>query len=526
MLDTKKKLSKPKISWLSHTKYPANRKKMLFMKGGETMKIAELKEKISEALEIEDPEELKEAVGDIMEELDELEENPAADLVKAIQDALEGEDVDEAKKILAKLASLLKEGYGKPAEGNEVKDLLAGLKETIEMAEKKGNYGAYPGTLTRALKKVMSMKSVSQMREAIEDLIAKRKKYAYPTAYKKSETVEFRDEDLMTAGQYFGKEWGQTDFQKIVDNFTALKDEVKVPLKLGHDEGQDLLKKSGLVGEDGQPAAGWVENIRIKNGNLVGDFVQVPVLLAELITNGAYKRKSVEVYKDYVDSDGKSWGPVLRAVAMLGADIPKIKDLNDITNLYGATFIKSYDVFVVESESKATEWTDCIKKHIKDGKDMKEAAEACKKELKMEGGGEMSESTEERLAQLEKKEKDSERSEFVDSVIESGRVLPKDKEKVLQMMEALSENKVLKFTDKDGKELLKSQLDLYKEQLSSGPVVVNFEELAHGGVGGEETEEEKAAKLAETKIEDARKKGQVLQYSEALIEAHKELKIK
>jgi hypothetical protein len=88
----------------------------------------------------------------------------------------------------------------------------------------------------------------------------------------------------------------------------------------------------------GAPALGRVRRLRLTdNGDvLVGDLVDVPRAVAAMMPS-AWPSRSVEGYSGY-EAGGRSYGFVLTAVALLGAELPGIPDLADIDavgELYG-----------------------------------------------------------------------------------------------------------------------------------------------------------------------------------------------
>ena len=102
----------------------------------------------------------------------------------------------------------------------------------------------------------------------------------------------------------------------------------KPVLKIGHGDEDDRA-----------PAMGYVDNLRLSSdGNtLLGDFVNVPTRLAEVIPL-AYPDRSVEGFADYYhQASGTTWPLVLDAVALLGAVGPGIADLKSLqaADLYG-----------------------------------------------------------------------------------------------------------------------------------------------------------------------------------------------
>jgi hypothetical protein len=98
------------------------------------------------------------------------------------------------------------------------------------------------------------------------------------------------------------------------------------PVVLGHEEDQDWLTRTDL------PAAGWVGGRVWRNaeGLMLGDLVEVPGPVADAVNAGAFKKVSCEFYDDFKDNEGRSYGPALRRVALLGAEIPKVKGLADL----------------------------------------------------------------------------------------------------------------------------------------------------------------------------------------------------
>lgn len=112
-------------------------------------------------------------------------------------------------------------------------------------------------------------------------------------------------------------------------------DAVKCPavrpavLKLGHTDTRF----------DGEPALGWVQNLRITDGGntLVGDFTGMPAALDQIMAS-AYPDRSVEGLYDYTCGGGHTHPFVLTAVALLGVTPPGIgtlKSFRDVASMYG-----------------------------------------------------------------------------------------------------------------------------------------------------------------------------------------------
>jgi len=147
------------------------------------------------------------------------------------------------------------------------------------------------------------------------------------------------------AGTFNGTEYTSEDLSKIAENFKILKEQVKPPLtvkkdagggptlKLGHGN-QQFLKDAGI------PAAGWVSDVRHVDDTLVADIMNIPHRVYDLLEKKAFSRPSAEIYRDYVDEDGKKYGPTLAAIALLGGEPPAIKTLPDIEALYKNVEVK------------------------------------------------------------------------------------------------------------------------------------------------------------------------------------------
>lgn len=138
--------------------------------------------------------------------------------------------------------------------------------------------------------------------------------------------------EVLAVGEWNGDTYSIKDLDNMVEAFEELRGQLDPPIKIGHDEKQGLLEASGLQ-KDGDPAAGWVEKLYRRGTKLIADLKEVPEKIAELIQAGAYKKRSAEVYIDYKVGN-KIYPRVLKAVGLLGAEIPAVKNIDDIRALY------------------------------------------------------------------------------------------------------------------------------------------------------------------------------------------------
>lgn len=130
----------------------------------------------------------------------------------------------------------------------------------------------------------------------------------------------------------------------IINNFNSIKNLVP-PIVLGHDEGQAMLQASGY------PSAGWISEVKRKEASnvLMAKFSRVPPEIVKLIESKSYSKVSAELYVDYIDGAGKHYGPTLRRVAILGADVPHIKSLADLCVIYNTEDLPTKTFFMEDN---------------------------------------------------------------------------------------------------------------------------------------------------------------------------------
>lgn len=153
---------------------------------------------------------------------------------------------------------------------------------------------------------------------------------------------EIKGREIFATGTWHGDKYVEEDLDAMCEAFEKVG--FKPPLKLGHSDKQHLLRQSGL------PAAGWVDKIYRKGEKLLADFSSIPKQVYDLITRKAYDRVSSEIYWDYT-TEGKKFPRVLRAVALLGAEIPEVTTLDSISALFYDDKGQGYKVISME-ESK------------------------------------------------------------------------------------------------------------------------------------------------------------------------------
>lgn len=358
---------------------------------------------------------------------------------------------------------------------------------------------------------------------------------------KKIELAELNDIEVFEAGTYRGKVYDDAKLDEIVKNTNDFIDEIKPVAIIGHDEDQDLLKRSGLF------SAGWMQPVKKVGQKIVASFKDVPQVLAELINKKAFKRISAEIYNDY---NGK--GLALRRVAILGGDIPEVKTLQDIAALYSDDARQDQTTWVTLSEAapksgpdvKAAEpATPAPATREETNMDITELAEKVidlsEKVTKMEEEGKVKDDkikaleaehkdTVTKLSEVEQKKKAEDIDRFCMDLMRTGRTSPALlKLGLQQFMAGLDDNEVVKFGE-GAKTYDLTPLGFMKKYFMSLPAnsIIRFGEVAFGkpDAAAEDAGKTAADRLSEATnkiMAEADKAGKPLSYTVAFGEAQK-----
>jgi hypothetical protein len=121
------------------------------------------------------------------------------------------------------------------------------------------------------------------------------------------------------------------------------------PVKIGHDDDRFQDSEGNPPStRDGEPAYGWVENLRLSEDGavLIGDLVGVPRMLADVMST-ALRRRSVELVRHDRVGD-KTYSAVLTGIALLGVQAPAVKGLADLRALFAEQLAQKPERFSVE----------------------------------------------------------------------------------------------------------------------------------------------------------------------------------
>lgn len=133
--------------------------------------------------------------------------------------------------------------------------------------------------------------------------------------------ADLKNVEIFAVGTWNEFKFVSEDLDQIIKNTSVLieKNELRPRVKLGHSSNQILEGQS-----DGDPSLGTVENFRVKDNKIISDFTNLPDIIFRAIQKERFTDVSVEM--EHI----KHFGWFIKAVSLLGADIPAVKTINDL----------------------------------------------------------------------------------------------------------------------------------------------------------------------------------------------------
>ncbi len=119
--------------------------------------------------------------------------------------------------------------------------------------------------------------------------------------------------EIFKTGVHNGDTYTEKDLDDMVSAFGVL--DYRPAIKIGHTKDAP-----------GSPAYGWVQNITRDGDKLRADFTDMHDSVVEAIRNKSYDRCSSEIYFN-LKRGGKDYRRALKAVALLGAEVPAVANL-------------------------------------------------------------------------------------------------------------------------------------------------------------------------------------------------------
>jgi hypothetical protein len=145
-----------------------------------------------------------------------------------------------------------------------------------------------------------------------------------------SDSGEISEMEIFRTGTHNGEPFDEKDLQEIASNYEALKNEVRPKLKITHREKQESL--AGLASY-GDVVAVYVKKLPDGSSRLFASLKNVPKQVMNWIADRRFPERSIEIYpklKLGTKSEDKIYRNVLKAIALLGAEMPAVTGMAPI----------------------------------------------------------------------------------------------------------------------------------------------------------------------------------------------------
>ena len=223
--------------------------------------------------------------------------------------------------------------------------------------------------------------------------------------------------------------FSDADLKKIVDNYDQSKH--KAPVVIGHPKMNN-------------PAYGWVKSISFSDGVITAEFEDVDLDFADLVKKKRYEAASASFYTPNSPNNPIKGEYYLRHVGYLGAVPPAVKGLKVTEFSEDAHCISFNDVeSTVTDPAEASKTEDNSKPDLAKVTAENETLKQTIAELKA------------KLAEAENAQTTKANSDFAESLIKEGRLLPKHRETVIAILNSAPAN-TLNFGEK-GESILFSE---------------------------------------------------------------------
>ncbi len=247
-----------------------------------------------------------------------------------------------------------------------------------------------------------------------------------------------------------------------------------------------LHESPAVIGhpKDNHPAYAWVKSLSFSDGVLYADFDQVEPQFEQMLKAGRFKKRSASFYPPSHPQNPTQGKWYLRHVGFLGAQPPAVKGLKDFSD---DADCPTYEFSEPDLSTNSNEdETMSEKDKIPDAKPPKEAeqttdfaereAQIAAEEAKLKAREDAIAAREKALADKKAAEQKKQYADFCDTLIESGRISPAEKDAVVSaFIFADNSEKTFDFAEQ-GKVHKKSAVDVLKEVLSRSEPVVDFSE--------------------------------------------------
>ena len=272
---------------------------------------------------------------------------------------------------------------------------------------------------------------------------------------KEKESFTVEDIEIFATGTWKGDTYDTGDLNEMVSNFKVLRDEIKPMLHIGHDRALE---------NDGQPALGWLSDLKTNGQKLLATFTDVPKIVYNVIKKRLYTRVSSEIIWGLKHTGtNKKYGKVLTGVAIVGAAIPAVRTLQDLsvfTLNMDKRKVYEFDINDGKIGGDPMPDEDKMKKYIDDlneaNKRADEALEAAKKYKE-----ELDKVEELRLTEKKQADIDSIKA-YCEENVKSGSLAPAARDIILNDIDkkTYTENDKFSFTFDQVKDILDKQFTI------------------------------------------------------------------
>ena len=212
----------------------------------------------------------------------------------------DGQDPEDALR-----SSLGKEGRGQSPEANTT--TLARLKSMI----KDGRWEPVSDITRQGFQELRNVETKDRFTVRVRDAGIKYNEEQNAREYSHFNAV--RGIEIFASGLHNGDTYTEQDIDDIIAAHKEL--DFRPAIKIGHSKDAP-----------GAPAYGWVTALRKVGGKLVADFESMHDSVITALKDKRYDRVSSEIYFN-LKRGGKSFRRALKAVALLGADVPAVAGL-------------------------------------------------------------------------------------------------------------------------------------------------------------------------------------------------------
>lgn len=253
------------------------------------------------------------------------------------------------------------------------------------------------------------------------------------------------------------------------------------------------------------PAYGWVKGLAAAAGVLTMNPHQVEPQFAEMVQAGRFKKRSASFYPPASPNNPAPGRWYLRHVAFLGAQPPAVAGLKDIQFSAGdadaGAVCFSEAVLPPSTHQETTTMDEEMKSRLAQAE--AEAAAAKAAQAAAEAAAEAANAQLAQFAEQQRQDRHAGHVSFAETQVKAGKLLPKDKETAVAVLDQLAEAQPVEFSEGSAAKKV-APAEWLKSLIAGAKPVVSFGEFAPASVAGESTKGLSDADLDQRAIAYAR----------------------